>query len=121
MHLLQNLSDSDMVGITIQNHVNQNDKPTGNSFRRKDQLAGDVIWSVFEKVSQSNSRFKAIDTLIMTVHSIMMPVGFGTRAIKSKGITLSVMARLKTSVAEVKATINCLPRALIIAIAKEEK
>jgi len=26
-HALQNLSDSDMVGITIQNRVNQNDKP----------------------------------------------------------------------------------------------
>jgi len=42
-HALQNLSDSDMVGITIQNRVNQNDKPRGISFRRKDQLVGDVI------------------------------------------------------------------------------
>ena len=46
-HALQNLSDSDMVGITIQNRVNHNDKPIGISFRHKDQLAGDVIWSVF--------------------------------------------------------------------------
>ena len=51
-HALQNESDSDMVGITIQNEVNQNNKPIGISFRRKDQLSGDVIWSVFEKVSQ---------------------------------------------------------------------
>jgi len=40
-HALRNLSDSDMVGITIQNRVNQNDMPIGISFRRKDQLAGD--------------------------------------------------------------------------------
>jgi len=39
-----------MVGITIQNQVNQNDKAIGISFRRKDQLSGEVIWSVFEKV-----------------------------------------------------------------------
>ena len=45
---LQNVSDSDIVGITIQNRENQNDKPIGTSLRRKDQLTGDVIWSVFE-------------------------------------------------------------------------
>jgi len=53
VHALQNVSDSDMVWITIQNRVNQNDKSIGIRFRRKDQLAGDMIWSVFEKVSQS--------------------------------------------------------------------
>jgi len=62
---LQNLSDSDMVGITIQNRVNQNDKPIVISFRRKVQLAGEVIWSLVEKVSQSNARFNALDKLIM--------------------------------------------------------
>ena len=50
-HALQIASDSDMVGITIQNEINQSDKPIGISFRRKGQLSGDVIWSVFEKVS----------------------------------------------------------------------
>jgi len=50
VYALQDVSDSD-VGIIIQNQVNQNDKPIGISFRRKHQLAGEVIWSVFEKVS----------------------------------------------------------------------
>ena len=72
-HALQDLSDSDMVGITIQNRVNQNDKLIGISLRHKDQLAGDVIWSIFERVSESNSRFKAMDTLVVTVHSVRMP------------------------------------------------
>ena len=63
-HALQNLSDSDMVGIKIRNHVNQNDKTIGISFRSKDPLAGDVIWCVFDKVSQSDSRFNALDTFI---------------------------------------------------------
>ena len=90
-HALQNVSDSDVVGITIQNQVNQNDKPIGISFRRKDQLSGEVIRSVFEKVSQSNSRFNALDTLVVTVHSVKMPAGF---AIKTMGRPLSVMAHL---------------------------
>ena len=60
--LLRDVDDADMLGLTIQIQVNQNDKPIGISFRRKDPLSGDVIWSVFEKVSQSNSRFYALDT-----------------------------------------------------------
>jgi hypothetical protein len=49
-----------------------------------------------------------------------MPVGFGKRAIKSRDLTLKVMAHLKTSVVKVKATENCLAHALIIAIAKAD-
>ena len=116
-HALQNLSDSEMVGITIQNRVNQNDKLIGIIFRRKDQLAGEVTWSLVEKVSQSYFRFKGLDKLIMNVHSVRMPVGFGKPAMKSKGHPLAVMAQLKTSVVEVKAEDNCLAHA-ILAIAK---
>jgi len=76
-HALENVGASDMVGITIQNQVNQNDKPTGISFRRKDQLSRDMVWSVFEKMSQSNSRFDALDTWVVTMHSVKLPVGFG--------------------------------------------
>ena len=48
-HALQNLSESDMVGITIQNCENQNDKPIGVSFRSKVQLAADVILSLVQR------------------------------------------------------------------------
>ena len=34
-HVLLDVDDSDMVGITIRNHVNQNDEPLGIIFRRK--------------------------------------------------------------------------------------
>ena len=117
-HALQGVSDSDMLGIIIQNEVNQNDKPMGISFRRKDQLSGEVIWSVFEKVAQSNSRFNALDTLVVTVHSIGMPVGFGRVALKPMGRPTTAMAHLKRSIVEVKAEENCLAHALIIAIAR---
>jgi len=74
----------------------------------------------FEKVSQSNSRFDALDTLVVTVHSVRMPVGFGKSAIKNTGRLLSVMAHLKTSIVEVEAEENCLAHALVISIAKVE-
>ena len=111
-HALQGVSDSDMVGITIQNEVNQNDKAIGISFRRKDQLSGEVIWSVFEKVAQSNSRFNALDKLVVTVHSVKMPVGFGHDALKPMGRPTSALAHLKRSIVEVKAEENCLAHAL---------
>ena len=116
-HVLQNVSDSDIVGMTIHNQVNQSDKPIGITFRRKNQLSGDVIWSVFETVSQSNSRFNALDTLVVNVHSVKMPVGYGG-GIKTMGRPVSVLAHLKKSIIQVKATENCLAHALVIVIAR---
>ena len=53
------------------------DNAIGISFRRKDQLSEEVIWSVFNKVAQSNARFNALDKFVVVVHSIKIPVGFG--------------------------------------------
>ena len=61
VYALRELEDSDMVVITISNEVNVKDRAVGISFRRKDQITGDVIWTVFEKVAQSNARFNALD------------------------------------------------------------
>jgi hypothetical protein len=118
-HVLHDVQGSDMVGVAIRNKVNQSDKPIGLSFRRRDQMSGDVLWSLFEKVSQSNSRFNALDTLTIEVHAVKMPVGFGR--VKTKGRPLTVMAHLKRSITEVKVETNCLAQALIIAIAKLTK
>jgi hypothetical protein len=68
------VGDGDMVGLTIRNQENENNRPIGFSFRRKDQISGEVIWSVFKKVSQSNSRFNAMDKLVIDIHSVNMPV-----------------------------------------------
>ena len=76
-HALRDVGDGDMVGIAIHNESNQNDKPIGISFRRRDQLSVDALWSVFEKVAHSNARFKALDTLTVVVHSVKMPISFG--------------------------------------------
>ena len=82
-------------------------------------MAADVILSLVQKVSQSNARFNALDKMIMTVHSVRMPVGYG-RGIKSKGRPLTVMAHLKRSVVGQKAKENCLAHAIIIAIHKRK-
>ena len=115
-YAVRDCRDSDMVGITIRNTVNMQDRAIGISFRRKDQLSENVIWSLFEKVAQSNARFNALDRLIVEVHSVRMPVGFG--GVKTKGRPLSVLALEKRSIITVKAEENCLAHALIIAIAR---
>jgi hypothetical protein len=84
-----------MVGITINNEENVQDKAIGISFRRKDQITPDVIWSVFGKVVQSNARFNALDKLVLTVHSVKMPIGNGGAGITAKGRPLETMAYFK--------------------------
>ena len=117
-HALQDVGDADTVGFAIHNEVNESDRPIDISFKRQDQLSVDAIWSVFE-VIQSNSRFNALDTLTVVLHSVKMPVGFGfhSAGMKTKGRPLLVMAHLK-SIIQVKTEKNCLAHALIIAIAK---
>ena len=83
-HVLDNVGNADMVGITIHNEINQIDKPIGFSFRRKGQLSSHVIWSVFDKVSKSNARFNETDALIVTVHSVTMPVELSVDGMKRK-------------------------------------
>ena len=107
-----------MMGIAINNESNQNDKSIGISFRRRDQLSVDAIWSVFEKVTQSNARFNALDTITVVLHSVNLPVGCGYASIKTMGQPISVMVHLKKSIVQVKSETNCLAHALIIAIAK---
>ena len=75
-YALRDCRDSDMVGLTIRNEVNIQDKPIGFSFRRKDQISEEVVWSIFEKVVQSNARFNALDSLIVAVHRVAMPTGY---------------------------------------------
>ena len=83
-HALRNCEDSDMVGISIRNEVNMRDKVIGISFRRKDQLSTDTILNFWQKFTQSNSRFNGLDKLVLGVHSLKIPVGFGGVCIKPK-------------------------------------
>ena len=80
-YALRNVVDSDMVGVTIHKEVQ-----FGISLRRKDQLSEEVMCSVFSKVAQSNARYNAMDRLIVVVQSVKMPVGFGRKSIRSKGL-----------------------------------
>jgi len=55
---------------------------------------------MFYKVTQSNSRFNASQTLNLTVHSVTMPVEFGRSVIKQKSRPLATMVQLKRSIVE---------------------
>ena len=41
---IRDVEDSDMVGITISNEVEVKDRAIRISFRRRDQITGDVVW-----------------------------------------------------------------------------
>ena len=56
--------------------------------------------------------------MVVTVHSVRIPVGFGRVALKTMGRPISVMAHLKKSIIEVKAEDNCLAHVLLIAISR---
>jgi len=119
-YALRSDDDSDMMGVTIHNEVNLLDRKIYISFRRKDQLSEEVIWSVFSKVAQSNARYNAMDRLIVVVQSVRMTVGFGRKSIRSKGQPLDVAAHVKKSIIRVKSDTVCLAHALIIDIARLE-
>jgi hypothetical protein len=42
-YALRDLNAGDMVGISIHNEDNHNDRPIGLSFRRRDQISRDVL------------------------------------------------------------------------------
>jgi len=75
LHEMSELFEYDLrdCSVTISNEVNEQDKTIGIRFRRKDQLSEEVIWSMFEKVAQSNARFNAMDRLIVVVHKSRCP------------------------------------------------
>jgi hypothetical protein len=56
--------------LSIHSADNQHDKPIVLSFRRREQISRDVLWSVFEKVTQSNARYQVRDTLTFNVNSV---------------------------------------------------
>lgn len=57
---LRDLDPSDMVGVSIHNADNQQNRPVWMSFRKRDQISRDVMWSVFDIVTQSNALFTLI-------------------------------------------------------------
>jgi hypothetical protein len=102
-----------MIALSIVNEnseENTKDKSIGFSFRRKYQLSVGVIWKLFEKLAQSDAKFNALDPLMVTVHSLKIPVGFG--CVKSNGRKLDSLAHLKKSIVRVDADTNCKAYAL---------
>jgi len=72
------------VGLRIRNTENVQDKVVGISFRRRDQMKHDLIWSVLSKVIQSNARFGLTNRLEAHLDHVRIPVGNGKLAEKTK-------------------------------------
>jgi len=117
-YLVDDVHDRDLVGLRIRNTENVQDKVVGISLRRRDQLKPDVVWGVLGKVVQSNATFGLADRLEVHLDHVRMPAGNGKAAEKTKERSLDVMSAIKKSILTVKAAINCLAYALIIAIAR---
>jgi len=64
------------VGVTF---INQNhpDKPFYLSFRTASNMSGDNVWSVLEKVIQSNTSFLYQDRFMVYIHHVELPTGEG--------------------------------------------
>jgi len=115
-HVLRNCNNLDVVGFSIRNEVNMRDKAIGISCRPKDQLSANVILNVCDKVTQFNSRFNALDALVLEDHIVKMHIGFG--GIKTRCRQLAVLVPLQKGFVSLKSATNCFVHALIIAIAK---
>ena len=105
-YVLEDVANAENVGIAIHKEINQNDKPIRLSFRWKYQLSSDAIWNVYDNVSQSNSRFNALDTLIAKVHSVTITVEFVRDGIKRKVTPVATIVQLKINIVEVGAKEN---------------
>jgi hypothetical protein len=77
------------------------------------------VWSIFEKVTQSNARFNVLDKFVLDIHSVAMPVGSGR--LKTMGRPIDELINRKTSIIKVNAEQNCLAHAIVIAISRINK
>ena len=94
-YLVDDVRDRDLVGLRIRNTENVQDKVVGISFRRREQLKPDVVWSILGKVVQSNARFGLSDRLEVHLDHVRMPAGNGKTAEKTKVRSLDVMSDIK--------------------------
>jgi len=89
------VNNRDLVGLSIQNTENVQDKVVDISFRRRDLLNPDLVWEISFRVIQSNARFGFTDRLEVHLDHVRMPTGNGKRAEKTKGRSLDVMSVIK--------------------------
>jgi len=114
--LVDDVRDRNLVGLRIRNTENFQDKVMGISFRSRDQLKPDVVWSVLGKVVQSNALFGLNDRLEVHLEHVRMPAGNGRE--KPKERSLDVMSTIEKSIVFVKAAFLCLANALNIAMSR---
>jgi len=115
-YLVDEVPARDLLKLRIRNTENVEAKVVGISLRRLEQLNPDLAWTVIGKVIQSNTRFGLRDRLEVHLEHVSKPGCKGR--IGTKGRSLDVMNAIQKSIVTVKALLNCLAYALIIAMAR---
>jgi len=95
-YLVDDVHDRDLVGLKIRNIENVQDKVAVISFRRRDLLKRDVVWSILGNFVHSNARFGLSDSLEVHLDHVNLPAGNGRE--KTKGRSLDVMSAIKKSI-----------------------
>jgi hypothetical protein len=113
-YLVVKVPDSDLVGISIRNSENLQDKLVGISLHRPDQFKPDIVWDVLGMVIQGNARFALCDRLEVHLDNARMPNGNG--GVKTKSMSLSVLSAIKKIFVVLKAAFLCMAQKLIIAM-----
>jgi len=104
-----------LVDLRICNIDNVQDKVIGISLRHCEQLIPQVVWDLFGKVTQSNSRFCLSDHLEVLLDHVSMPADNGSE--KKKGRSLRVPSAIKKNIF-VNAAFFYLIYAIVIAMAR---
>jgi len=113
---VDDLRGRDWVGLRIRNTKNVEHKVVGISLLCRDQLKAELVWAILGKVIQSNARFGLSDCFEVHLEHVRMPAGNGR--VRTKGRPLDVISAIKKIIVTVKADLNCLAYALLIAVAR---
>ena len=100
-YLVNDVRDSDLVGLRIRNTDKVQYKLLGISFRRGEQLKPDVVCGVLGKVVQSNAWFGLCDRLEVNLDHVTIPIGNDRE--KTKGRSLNIVNAIKKIIVKVTA------------------
>ncbi|XP_054272648.1 uncharacterized protein LOC128992928 [Macrosteles quadrilineatus] len=114
--------ENDQLGFTLQSLNLKSKEPGYVNFRPASEINEDVLWQIFGGIVQSNSEtIKSTDTFKVECTRINLPVGSGRLGRVRPGMynTFEEECKARKGIVVINNKDNlCLPRALVVAIAK---
>ena len=123
-HLLEEVKEgmapNDQVRFILRSE--QLETPISLPFMTVERLTSERVYSVLERVIQSNQEFRLNDTVTIDINHVESPVGSGRSKLKRTTYNIDDYLNLKNSVVRIKNNDDlCLARALVVGIAKVDK